>query len=288
MKRLFPILLLSIIFSPQIQGQIISGKIINVINEEPIEYVNIGIVDIPIGTTTDEKGNFNLDIKGHSIDNKVRISMIGYNSQTFIIKDLLKKESIIALEEQYYEISEVVVRPNGRIRKVGTTNFSRGKGVCGWGGTQFGAGHEIGTKIDLGEKPVKLKSIHVRLFTQSFDSTLLRLHIRNILEDFPSNEILKENIYLTISKKSGWVEFDISDYNIVLNGEIALTLEWLNVFRTNENRMVRMNRKSPHKIAVVLFNIRTKQELLYSRWGSEAKWTINKSQSPSFYLTVIE
>lgn len=286
--RLFSIFFLTIIISIQVQSQVITGRIVNNSNKEPIEYVNIGIVDMPIGTTTDENGVFSLDIKSNSTDYKVRISMIGYKSKTFSIEELIIKENIISLEEQLYEIPEVIVRPNGRIRKVGTKNFSRGKGVCGWGGTHFGAGHEIGTRIDLGEKPIKVKSIHVRLFTQSFDSTLLRLHIRDIIDNLPGNELLKENIYFNISEKSGWVEFDISEYNIVLKGEIALTLEWLNVFGINENRMVRMNRKSSHKTAVVLFNIRDKQELIYSRWGSEAKWTINKTQSPSFYLTVIE
>ena len=285
--KIFQILLLSIIFSTQIHGQLITGKIINEKNNEPIEYVNIGIVDMPIGTTTDENGNFRLDFKSQLVENKVRISMIGYKSKTFRIEELFNKENIIALEEQFYEIPEVVVRPNGKQRKVGTTKISRGGGVCGWGGTQFGAGHEIGTLIDLGEKLVKLKSLHIRLYKQSFDSTLLRLHIRDIVDNLPNRELLKENIYLTISQESGWVEIDISRYDIVLSGEIALTLEWLNVFGVNENRLIRMN-KSKEPSANVLFNVRKRSGLLYMRRGSEAKWTIIDTQSPSFYFTIIE
>jgi hypothetical protein len=285
--RLFSILFLTIIISIQVQGQVITGRIINNTNKEPIEYVNIGIVDMPIGTTTNGKGNFSLDINRQSVDNFVRISMIGYVSQTFTIEELLKKVNIIALEEKHYEISEVVVRPNGKQRKVGITKISRGGGVCGWGGTQFGAGHEIGTKIDLGEKAVKLKSLHIRLYKQSFDSTLLRLQIRDIIGNLPNKELMNENIYLTVSQESGWVEFDFSKYGIVLSGEIALTLEWLNVFGINENRLIRMNRsKAP--TANVLFNVKKKTGLLYMRMGSEAKWTINDTQSPSFYLTIIE
>lgn len=285
--RLFSILFLTIITSIQVQSQVITGKIINNTNKEPIEYVNIGIIDMPIGTTTDEKGNFRLDINRQSVDNFVRISMIGYVSQTFTIEELLKKANTIALEEEFYEISEVVVRPNGKQKKVGITKISRGGGVCGWGGTQFGSGHEIGTKINLGEKTVKLKSLHMRLYKQSFDSTLFRLHIRDITKNLPNKELINENIYLTVSQESGWVEFDVSKYGIVLRGEIALTLEWMNVFGINENRLIRMNRsKTP--TANVLFNVKKKTGLTYIRRGSEAKWSVADTQSPSFYLTIIE
>ncbi len=60
--KLFPLLLLSIIYSSQIHGQVITGKVMNELNKDPIEYANIGIVDMPMGTITDKNGNFSLDI----------------------------------------------------------------------------------------------------------------------------------------------------------------------------------------------------------------------------------
>jgi len=83
------------------------------------------------------------------------------------------------------------------------------------------------------------------------------------------------------------VAFDLSEYDIVLSGEIALTLEWLSVYGVNENRLIRMNRSS-EPTANVLFNIRKRSGLLYMRRGSAARWTINDTRSPSFYLTIIE
>lgn len=201
--RFFSLLSLAILFSTNLHGQVITGKIINELNKEPVEYASIGIIDMPVGTITDGNGNFSLDVTNQSVENKVRISMIGYKPKTFKIEELLINGNIIALEEKYYEISEVVVRPNGKSRKVGTTKITPGGGLCGWGGTQFGAGHEIGTRIDLGDKPVNLKSLHLRLYKQSFDSTLLRLHIRDLNNNLPNIELLNENIYLTITDESG-------------------------------------------------------------------------------------
>lgn len=269
------------------QAQTITGKVINQSDGEPIEYVNIGIVEIAIGTITNEKGEFKLDTKGLPIDSKVRISMVGFQTQTFTVDELSKNSNSIKLLEQTYTIAEVIVKPKGIIRKVGTTSSTKGGGVLGWGGTQFGSGHEQGTMINLGNTPVMLKSLHVKLYKQSFDSTLLRLHIRNIADDIPNNELLKENVIINISEESGWVEFDISKYGIVLSGEIALSLEWLKVYGVNENRLVRMN-KSKIPTANVLFTKSNNAGTSYMRKGSEAKWVKLDNQSPSFYLTIVE
>jgi hypothetical protein len=287
MTKRFVTIIFLVFLGLQMQAQIITGKVINELDGEPIEYVSIGVVRIAIGTITNETGDFKLDTKGLPIDSKVRISMVGFQTQTFTIDELSKNSSPIKLKEQTYTIAEVIVKPKGVIRKVGTTSSTRGSGLCGWGGTQFGSGHELGTKIDLGNSPVMLKSLHVKLYKQSFDSTLLRLHIRNIADDIPNNELLKENVILNVSKESGWVDFDISKYGIVLNGEISLSLEWLKVYGVNENRLIRMN-KEKVPTANVLFSKINNAGIEYVRKGSEAKWVKLDNQSPSFYLTIVE
>ncbi|PKP37157.1 MAG: hypothetical protein CVT98_06465, partial [Bacteroidetes bacterium HGW-Bacteroidetes-15] len=206
-------------------GQEISGKVVCSSNGKPLEYVSIGIVDEPIGTITNERGYFKLNTNGMASDKTVRFSMIGYKPQTFTIAELLTDKNQIKLEEEPFKIDELVfTSQKGKTRKVGTSGLTRLAGVSGWGGTQFGSGHEIGTKIYVGDSPVKVKSLHIRLHSQSFDSTYLRLHIRDIFDNLPKNHLLRENILLTLSHKSGWVEIDLSDYNIILKEEIALTL----------------------------------------------------------------
>ncbi len=284
--RLFIFVLLATAVCP-VHAQVITGNVVCKTSGEPIEYVNIGIVETAVGTITNETGNYNLDVIGLPVDSKVRFSMVGFQAQTYTIEELMSNPRSIAMEEQLYNIAEVIVKPRGIIRKAGTTKYSKGGGVCGWGGTQFGSGHELGVKIDLGNAPVRLKSIHVKLYKQSFDSTLFRLHIRDIVADLPKNELLKENIIINVSDESGWVEFDLGQYDIILNGIISLSLEWLKVYGINENRLVRMD-ESKIPRPVVLFNIRRNAGVLYVRKGSEAKWSKDDSKSPAFYLTVIE
>ena len=92
------------------------------------------------------------------------------------------------------------------------------------------------------------------------------------------------NIILTITKESGWIDFDLSKYNIVLKGDVALTLEWVKVIGINKNRAQKINNKITTEY--VLFNTKKNQGYTYTRWGTEAKWTMHENGSPSIYLII--
>jgi len=146
-------------------------------------------------------------------------------------------------------------------------------------------GYEVGSEIKLGDTPVRLKSLHIRVNKQSFDSSLFRLHIRNIEENLPQKELLNNNILITITKVSGWVEIDLSEYNLVFEGDIALSLEWIKVIGLNIDRLITAN-GDKKLYAAVTFNVKQKVGCTFTKWGSEAKWTRHENSSPSIYLTV--
>jgi len=270
----------------QLQAQLISGKVIDSSSAKQLEYVNLGVIDTPLGITTNEKGEFSFDIKGQSPKAIVRISMIGYKPQTFTIEELTNKENVIKLVNEPIQLGEVTIKPFlGKLKKVGTTSSTFHGGLCGWGGTQKGKGHDIGTKIELGTSPVLLRGLHVCLSRQSFESSLFRLHVRNIVDNLPSEELLTENIMIPITKSSGWVDIDLTKYNLVFKNDIALTLEWVNVTTTNKTKFIKINGEETYS---VLFNMKQKQGRIYHRWGSESKWSWKDGSSPSFYLTVQE
>jgi hypothetical protein len=285
---LFPFFFLSLFSLFPARGQVISGKVVNSRTGVPLEYVNIGIIDEPAGTITGKQGNFKLNIGNVPEDKTIKFSMIGFEPEIFSVKELLLRENKIELSEKTFELKEVIVNPAGKIHKLGTTGCSM-RSICGWGWEWGGVrytGYEIGLKIALGQQSVAVKKIHAYLLIQSFDSTLFRVHIREFSDGLPGKELLRENIYITVTRNSGWEEFDLSRYNIVLSGDIVLTLEWVDAFGINESRFQKMNRsKQPQP--VVLFRCKKKKEnIQYSKWGSEAKWNKLPGSSPSFYLTV--
>jgi len=283
-----PIFILLIWFVIPVRGQTISGKVTDAKSGEPLVYVSIGVLETPIGTISDEEGNFGLEIREQPPEAMVRFSMIGYKTKTFSIVELTDRENIIKLKIEPIELSEVDIK-FGKIKKVGITKSSRFSGVCGWGGTKFGMGHELGTKIDLGSEPVKLLSLHIKVHKQSFDSTLLRLHIRNIIDSLPQKELLSENILIVLSTASGWVDIDLNKYNLILSREIALTLEWLKVIGDYEDRYIKTTTNGIKNTGPkILFSTKGKPGWLYIKRGVEDYWKIHHGQSPSFYLTVQE
>ncbi len=278
--------LLLILLCYNLFGQSISGVIIDKYDNKPLEYASIGILNTSISTVSDKNGIYVLNYNKKYLDSLVRFSMQGYNDLVITIRKLQeKKDTIISLEPKTIELSEIKIKGNTKDYKVGITSRSAMSGFCGWGGNRIGKGHEIGLKIYLGKENVKLKKVHIRIHKQSFYSCLLRLHIRKLEKDMPSFDLLNHNILLPIKQSSGWVEFDLSSYDIILKGNIVATIEWVDVSDVDKTKLTRVN-KSRNKTANVLISIKNKKGTLFMRRGSEAKWTLNKSQSPSIYLTV--
>jgi hypothetical protein len=265
-------------------GQVIKGQIVDSKTNEPLEYVSIGIINTQFGTISDDKGNFEFEFKKQELSSIVRISMIGYEQQTFSISNLIQKDNKINMIATTYEINEVVIKPT-KERIIGANTFNRTQGWSGWSGIPVRKGYEMGIKLDLGNKPVKIKSMHVMLHRQAFDTSIFRLHVREINDTLISNELLTENIIFAITNESGWANIELEKYNIIESGEIALTLEWLKIQGIDEEREMKINGKSEK--AYFLFKNKKNQTGLY-RWGTEAKWIINKEKSPSMYLTIME
>jgi hypothetical protein len=282
--KLFWLSILILLSYSEIYGQVLKGQIVDSKTNEPLEYVSIGIINTPFGTISDDKGYFEFEYNKQDLSSIVRISMIGFEPQTFPISDLLQKDNKIKMVETSYVLNEVVIKPT-KNRVVGANGFNKFQGWSGWGGLHVRKGYEIGIKLDLGEKSFKIKSLHVLLQRQAFDTSLFRLHIRTIKDTLVLDELLKGNIIITFTNESGWANIDLEQYNLIMSGEIGLTLEWLKVMGINEDREMKINDRKQK--AYILFKNKKNQTGLY-RWGTEAKWIINKEKSPSMYLTIME
>jgi hypothetical protein len=269
----------------QSYSQTIKGKIFDSSNGDPLIYASIGVIETPLGTISDEKGNFSLEVNGQDPKIIVRFSMIGYKSQSFSIEQLKDQENEIKLEVETTQLPEVIVKPLGKLKKVGTDSYTKPGPVCGWSGLEFGKGSEHGLKIELGDQAVRLKRISIRVFFLSFDSCLFRLHVRDIVDNLPHNELLNENIMIPIAKNSGWVDIDLNKYNLVFKGDLAVTIEWIKVIGAHEDLIVNMNNRQASSNNVLL-NLKMKKGCFYTRKATEDRWKLIDNQSPSIYLTV--
>lgn len=129
--KTFPLFVLFLFLSFQSYGQVITGKVSGATNYQPLIYASIGVINTPFGTITNEEGNFNLEVKGLPVNSFVRFSMIGFKSKTYTIEELSNKENTIRLDGETYKLSEVIVNPSGKLKKVGITSYTFRGGLCG-------------------------------------------------------------------------------------------------------------------------------------------------------------
>ncbi len=275
------------LISSNLFGQVTQGKLIDSRDARPLAYVNVGVVNVSRGTISNIKGEFELRCNDLPEDAEVRFSMIGYESQTFEIRELLTEFNTIKLVKKAIELEEVAIKWNGTTRQIGTSKISKTGGVCGWGCTDFGRGHELGLILDVGSKTAKIEDLNLRVYKQSFDTIVFRLHIRSLENGLPAEELLTENIYLTVSEYSGWQKIDLADRNIYISGDVVLSLEWIRISNVIEKNLVKMN-GAKKGTPVVLFKLNKKSGTIFSRRGSAAKWRKEENESPGFYVSVKE
>lgn len=112
MRKLFTaISLLFITYQVLGQGGVISGRVSNPINNEPIPFANILVLDTELGTVSDENGNYILENIAPGLYN-VRASFVGFRSKTTFEVQVTLAKSVqldFGLIEEASELGEVLV-----------------------------------------------------------------------------------------------------------------------------------------------------------------------------------
>jgi hypothetical protein len=137
-KILFTCLLLCSWLTVFSQTGIIKGSLVDATNNEPILFANILVLDTDIGTTTDENGNFKIEVKPGVYN--IRFSYVGYKNQTLF--EVAAKSSRpttleVKMETTQLTIEEVVVKASPfrkteespvSLRNIGITEIKRNPG----------------------------------------------------------------------------------------------------------------------------------------------------------------
>jgi len=200
--------------------------------QNPIQYANIGILNKPIGTVSNKKGEFNLILDNSYLSDTLKISCLGYVSKELLIKNLLNRpNSIIILEKLIEELNEVVLysnnlKPHSKGRQKTKTNQELFFVVPNMSNINLGA--EIGRKFSIGKEPANLTEFKFYLKQNNFEQARFRINIYSIKKNIPQKRLNEKDIFSDINKDfTGWVNVDLSKYNITVNQDIIITIEWI-------------------------------------------------------------
>lgn len=276
MARSVILTFLSLMTYQMLSAQPITGTVIDAETREPMAYVHIGIRGNEIGTISDEKGQFNLQLnKGYQADT-LTFSMIGYRNLQLPIVDLLNRHTKIKMKPSITELKEVVIHSKknqeqlrfGRTRPTKTTTGASGI-------NNYGIGQEIGTTIknDGGNYMIDAISFHHRWNT--VDSILYRINIYTLRDELPYTSILQNELFVMAYKRDKWVTKQVKEEVIVFDQDIFVSIELVRRWNNKGDNLLFYSHGEDHS---ELKN--------YIRPTSQAEWTTDFAFPLALYLTV--
>ncbi|MES2730710.1 MAG: carboxypeptidase-like regulatory domain-containing protein [Bacteroidota bacterium] len=100
----------------------LNGVVRDKATNQPLPFVNVGLMHHEVGTVTNESGSFALPLaKNHGKDS-ARVSMVGFKAQVFKASELLKRKGVIEIKlEQSLETPQTIYfNPQSSVRKGAT------------------------------------------------------------------------------------------------------------------------------------------------------------------------
>ncbi len=240
-------------------------------SEETLAYVNIGIVGKGVGTVTNEKGRFELDIDERYYQDSLKLSMIGFESKTFLVQHFIREiesENTIYLKEKVEELNEVVVT-NRKLKSRTLGNRTTSKIISdGFDSDQLG--NEAGLIIKIKRSPTYIQSFHASIVKNEHQEIKFRLNFYNLKDGLPYENLLNENIIITSTIQSGILSVDLREYDIVMEEDFFVSLEWITDFGHGD----------------LQFSIGFLGSPVIYRDASQSYWTVIKGIGPGFIVKV--
>ena len=248
------------------------GIIIDAETDEPIPYVNIGIVKKDKGTVSTEEGKFEFEIPSKLMNDTIKLSSIGYQPKSMLAKEFaatLKENPIINLLPVITELDEVVVT-NKKLKEKILGNKTKSKKMKG-AFSYAVAGNEVGIKVKIKDSPTYIKKFHANVVSNTSEKVKFRLNFYDIKDGIPNEKIVKENIIFSVKVKEGQFTLDLEKYDIVVEEDFYCTIELLE------------NQKQEEE---VFFSAGLLGNTMAYRYTSQGEWTKSSTVAIGFNYTV--
>jgi len=223
---IFSVLLLFISTSFFAQAKVFEGNTKDRATGQEIAYVNIGVLNKNIGTVSNINGKFQLPLDNKFDSETLKISIVGYKSLTFTVSDfkkIISENSIVLLDKNIAELKEIVIK-NKNLREARLGNVLERRTVSA-GFVNNVLGNEIGIVVKVKGKPTYIEAFHAMVDYNHYGELKFRLNIYDLKKGIPDNPLLTESIIVKSRIEKGELTVDLSDYNIMVNGDFFVSLE---------------------------------------------------------------
>lgn len=215
-----------------INASVITGNVFDSKSKEALAYVNIGIADKGIGTVSDINGNFSINLPD-SLDNQLlKFSYIGYKNRSFTVADFKKNSTAIALEENIFSLKQVVIKPKVYKTKILGNKNNNKSAMAGFKSNDLGS--ELGTIMKIKKSPTLIENVNFNIASNEIENVKFRVNIYSMKNGRPDSIILNEPIYISTSLKSGTLTIDMKKYNLWVETDFMVSLEWIENYETTK------------------------------------------------------
>jgi hypothetical protein len=207
----------------------IAGQIIDADSQQPLPYVNVGLVDLNLGTVTDEEGFFEFEVSdGVDTNALLRLSMIGFQTIEYSLKDYIEQDLFfIPMAEETTALDEVVVstqRTKFENKILGNKTTSK---MIYSAFTTNRLGNEMGFVVRQRKRPMILKKFNISIVQNDFFPLRFRLNFYTVENGMPAKTLLDQNILIETDIESGIITKDLSPYEIVIDQDFFVAIEWI-------------------------------------------------------------
>lgn len=210
------------------QSFVVKGSVQDKNTNEGLPYANIMVLGYPVGTTSNEKGDFSLVLDDSLYNEYLIISYIGYESQKISIKEC--EENPVSLIPQTYEVSAVTVKPSGkRHKEIVLNRFRENNCMLRYSLSPFDSTgvHHVpyrpieptieATYFPFTEDYAFCEIREAIIYTNNLNDSLsyFRLRIFNADEEKkPSNDLLTEALIVEVPAGRQTSHINLKDYNL--------------------------------------------------------------------------
>lgn len=259
------------------------GVVVNARTNEPIPFVNIGIVGKGVGTVSDEDGLFHLYIDENKIASteNIQFSSLGYQTIVLPVANvlyLLNEYLKIELTPSEIVLNEVVVSNKDKVPVVKSVGYrNTGEGNFGYWKDNDALGGELATRIVTFKERRKLKSLEFEILENLSDSLRLRVNFYDVAtgSEKPYNNLntSSRNILYTLHKNERIVKIDLEPFDIYIENDFYASLELV-------------KRYDDKPIALVLAASDGKAGS-YRRYVSQGAWEKISDVNMAFYVETL-
>lgn len=278
MRQLFLASILLLVVKISVGQVLIEGRVVDQKSKQPIPFTNIGIFKSNIGTLSNEDGSFTLSVPKELANDSVTFSSLGFEMKLVPLRSFLTSpNATIFLTEKPFLLKEVSVKA----KKIKAMTFQLGNTIIKGGNLQEDttyAGRAIALLIDNknpkpdGEFPLYLAKARLHILRNNLKSCRFRVRINEVDEKtgLPGSDLLQKSVIVESSRKSGWLEFDLSSLNMIVSQPFFVTFEQLT---TKDDRVAIA---SGYRKFIAQYPDRVKYDTVLFEGKKEVRHTISK------------